>query len=238
MNTKDKMNKSLLVQKIFDSVVNYYDIMNDIMSLGMHRIWKDKMVSKMHLTKNSKVLDVAGGTGDIAIRIAKKEPSSRITICDINQNMLNKGRDKAINVNQLNFDWICANVENLPFNESEFDYCTIAFGIRNVSDRKKALSEIYRVLKPSGKFICLEFTPMEYQHKMFTTLYDFYSLKIIPKIGDIIAKDKEAYEYLVRSIREFPTQIHFKKEIEDAGFINTKFFSISYGIVGLHFGTK
>lgn len=226
------------VRKVFDSVAGCYDIMNDIMSLGMHRLWKDTMVSSMHLVKDSEVLDLAGGTGDIAIRILTKEPSSRVTICDINPNMLKKGRDKAINSNQLNFDWVCANAEELPFEDSKFDYCTIAFGIRNVSNRKKALSEMHRVLKPNGKFICLEFAPMHYQRKTFIKLYDLYSFKVIPTIGSIVAKDRSSYEYLINSIREFPTQTTFKKEIEDIGFTNVEFRNMSYGIVALHSGTK
>lgn len=232
------MDKSQLVKEVFDSVANRYDIMNDIMSLGMHRLWKEKMVSSVHLKKNSKVLDIAGGTGDIAIRIAKGEPSAQITVCDINQNMLDKGRDKAINSNQLNFNWVCANAESLPFEDSEFDYYTVAFGIRNFSDRKKALSEAYRVLKPDGKFICLEFAPMHYQNEIFTKFYDLYSFKVIPKIGSIVAKDKGSYEYLVKSIREFPTQTNFKMEIEEVGFKNVEFHNMSYGIVALHIGTK
>lgn len=232
------MDKSQLVKEVFDSVANRYDIMNDIMSLGMHRLWKDKMVNSVHFTKNSKVLEIAGGTGDIAIRIARKEPSTQITVCDINQNMLDKGRDKAINSNQLNFNWVCANAESLPFEDSEFDYYTVAFGIRNFSDRKRALSEAYRVLKPDGKFICLEFAPMHYQNEIFTKFYDLYSFKVIPKIGSIVAKDKGSYEYLVRSIREFPTQTNFKMEIEEVGFRSVEFDNTSYGIVALHIGTK
>lgn len=232
------MDKSQLVKEVFDSVANRYDIMNDIMSVGMHRLWKEKMVSSVHFKKNSKVLDIAGGTGDIAIRIARGEPTAQVTVCDINQNMLDKGRDKAINSNQLNFNWVCANAESLPFEDSEFDYYTVAFGIRNFSDRKKALSEAYRVLKPDGKFICLEFAPMHYQNEIFTKFYDLYSFKVIPKIGSIGAKDKGSYEYLVRSIREFPTQTNFKMEIEEIGFKNVEFYNMSYGIVALHIGTK
>ncbi|WP_341815786.1 bifunctional demethylmenaquinone methyltransferase/2-methoxy-6-polyprenyl-1,4-benzoquinol methylase UbiE [Wolbachia endosymbiont (group B) of Idaea biselata] len=232
------MDKSQLVKEVFDSVANRYDIMNDIMSLGIHRLWKEKMVSSVHFKKNSKVLDIAGGTGDIAIRIARGEPSAQVTVCDINQNMLDKGRDKAINSNQLNFNWVCANAESLPFEDSEFDYYTVAFGIRNFSDRKKALSEAYRVLKPNGQFVCLEFAPMHYQNEIFTKFYDLYSFKVIPKIGSIVAKDKGSYEYLVKSIREFPTQANFKMEIEEIGFKNVEFYNMSYGIVALHIGTK
>lgn len=232
------MDKSQLVKEVFDSVANRYDIMNDIMSLGMHRLWKEKMVSSVHFKKNSKVLDIAGGTGDIAIRIARGEPSAQVTVCDINQNMLDKGRDKAINSNQLNFNWVCANAESLPFEDSEFDYYTVAFGIRNFSDRKKALSEAYRVLKPNGQFVCLEFAPMHYQNEIFTKFYDLYSFKVIPKIGSIVAKDKGSYEYLVKSIREFPTQTNFKMEIVEIGFKNVEFYNMSYGIVALYIGTK
>ncbi|WP_143689660.1 bifunctional demethylmenaquinone methyltransferase/2-methoxy-6-polyprenyl-1,4-benzoquinol methylase UbiE [Wolbachia endosymbiont of Nilaparvata lugens] len=232
------MDKSQLVKEVFDSVANCYDIMNDIMSLGMHRLWKEKMVSSVNFKKHSKVLDIAGGTGDIAIRIARGEPSAQVTVCDINQNMLDKGRDKAIDSNQLNFNWVCANAESLPFEDSEFDYYTVAFGIRNFSDRKRALSEAYRVLKPNGQFVCLEFAPMHYQNEIFTKFYDLYSFKVIPKIGSIVAKDKGSYEYLVRSIREFPTQTNFKMEIEEVGFKNVEFYNMSYGIVALHIGTK
>ncbi|NSX83404.1 ubiquinone/menaquinone biosynthesis methyltransferase, partial [Wolbachia endosymbiont of Atemnus politus] len=214
------MDKSRLVKEVFDSVANRYDIMNDIMSLGIHRLWKDKMVNSVHFTKNSKVLDVAGGTGAwiITKRIVRKEPSAQVAVCDINQNMLSEGRDKAINSNQLNFNWVCANAESLPFEDSEFDYCTVVFGNRNVSDRKKALSEAFRVLKTNGQFICLEFALMHYQIEMFTKFYDLYSFKVIPKIGSIVAKDRSSYEYLVKSNREFPTQAEFKMEIAEAGF--------------------
>jgi demethylmenaquinone methyltransferase / 2-methoxy-6-polyprenyl-1,4-benzoquinol methylase len=232
------MNINIKVQEIFSSVANSYDIMNDLMSLGIHRIWKDKMVKSMHLTTNARILDVAGGTGDIAKRIIKREPSSKVTICDVNQDMLKRGRDKAIDSNQLSLEWICADAKNLPFRDSEFDYCTIAFGIRNISNRDKALEEMYRVLCTGGKFICLEFAPMHYQHKAFSTLYDLYSFKIIPEIGHIIVKNRSAYEYLVESIRAFPTQVNFKKEIENAGFTNVKFSNMSYGIVALYSGKK
>ncbi len=232
------MDKSQLIKEVFDSVAGHYDIMNDIMSFGIHRLWKNKMINITHFTKDSKVLDIAGGTGDIAIRIARREPSIQVTVCDINQNMLSRGIDKAINSNQLNFNWVCANAENLPFEDSTFDYCTIAFGIRNVSDRKKALSEAYRVLKLNGKFICLDFAPMHYQNEVFTKFYNLYSFKVIPKIGSIVAKDKNSYKYLVRSIREFPTQAEFQMEIEEIGFHNVEFHDMSYGIVTLHIGTK
>ncbi|QKX01115.1 bifunctional demethylmenaquinone methyltransferase/2-methoxy-6-polyprenyl-1,4-benzoquinol methylase UbiE [Wolbachia endosymbiont of Dipetalonema caudispina] len=232
------MDKFQLVKKVFDSVANRYNIMNDIMSFGIHRLWKNKMIDNMHFIKNSKILDIAGGTGDIAIRIAKKEPSAQVTICDINQNMLNRGIDRAINLNQLNFSWICANAEKLPFKDLTFDYCTMAFGIRNISNRKKALNEAHRVLKPNGKFICLEFAPMHYQSEMFIKFYDLYSFKVIPKIGSIVVKDKSSYEYLVRSIRNFPTQAKFKMEITEVGFKNVKFYNMSYGIVTLYIGTK
>lgn len=232
------MNKSKLVNDIFNSVASRYDMMNDIMSLGFHRLWKKRMVDQMHIEKNAKILDVAGGTGDIAIRIIKKEPTSKITICDINKNMLDEGQSKTINLNKLNFSWVCADAENLPFVDYEFDHCTISFGIRNVSNRKKALSEMYRVLKKDGKFTCLEFSPMNYQSKIFSQLYDLYSFKIIPKIGDIIAQDRDAYEYLVNSIRAFPIQIDFKKEVENAGFNEVELYNMSHGIVTLYSGRK
>lgn len=227
-----------LVKKIFDSVADRYDIMNDIMSFGFHRLWKKKMVNIIHINPNCKLLDVAGGTGDIALQVIKKEPTTSVTVCDINDKMLKNGRDNAINMNKLSLQWCCADAEYLPFNDNQFDYYTIAFGIRNVSNRNKALQEAYRVLKPGGKFICLEFAPMHYQNKIFTKLYDLYSFNIIPKMGKLIAKDEESYRYLVESIRQFPNQSQFKNEIEDVGFTNTNFYNMSYGIVALYLGYK
>lgn len=230
--------KSHLVKKVFDSVADRYDIMNDIMSFGTHRLWKKKMISVMHISPNCKLLDVAGGTGDIALQAIEKEPTTDVTVCDINCRMLQKGRDNAININKLSLQWCCADAEHLPFNNNQFDYYTIAFGIRNVSNRKKALQEAYRVLKPGGKFICLEFAPMNYQNKIFTKLYDLYSFNIIPKMGKLIAEDEESYRYLVESIRQFPNQSQFKNEIEDVGFANTSFCNMSYGIAALYLGYK
>ncbi|XGA08933.1 MAG: bifunctional demethylmenaquinone methyltransferase/2-methoxy-6-polyprenyl-1,4-benzoquinol methylase UbiE [Wolbachia endosymbiont of Xenopsylla cheopis] len=230
--------KSRLVKKVFDSVADHYNIMNDVMSFGLHRLWKKRMVSTMHVNQNCKLLDVAGGTGDVALQVIEKEPTTSVTVCDINYQMLRNGRDNAINKNKLSLQWCCADAEYLPFNDYQFDYYTIAFGIRNVSNRKKALQEAYRVLKPGGKFICLEFAPMHYQNKIFTKLYDLYSFNIIPKMGKLIAKDEESYKYLVESIRQFPTQLQFKNEIEEVGFTNTSFCNMSCGIAALYLGYK
>ncbi|WP_333022923.1 bifunctional demethylmenaquinone methyltransferase/2-methoxy-6-polyprenyl-1,4-benzoquinol methylase UbiE [Wolbachia endosymbiont of Pentidionis agamae] len=232
------MNKQQIVRKVFDSVASRYDLMNDIMSFGMHRLWKKKMVDNLNLTKNSKILDLAGGTGDIAIEMIKQNHNIEVTVCDINENMLNVGKNKSIDLNKLNLNWVCADAENLPFQNDEFCYCTIAFGIRNVSNRKRALSEIYRVLKPHGKFVCLEFAQVSNQSGIFKKLYDLYSFKVIPKFGTLIVGDESPYQYLVKSIRAFPNQSEFKKEIEDVGFHNVKFYNMSWNTVAVHSGIK
>ncbi|UWI83072.1 bifunctional demethylmenaquinone methyltransferase/2-methoxy-6-polyprenyl-1,4-benzoquinol methylase UbiE [Wolbachia endosymbiont of Howardula sp.] len=232
------MNKTQLVQSIFDSVANDYDLMNDIMSFGMHRVWKYKMINLIEYIHNAKILDLAAGTGDIAIQIMKKDSTAQVTLCDSNQNMLDQAYNKIINLNYLNCDYVCANAENLPFMNYTFDYCTLAFGIRNMSDRKKALSEIYRVLKYDSIFICLEFAPMHYQNKIFSKFYEIYSFKIIPQIARFITNYTYAYEYLVKSIKEFPSQSHIAREIEEIGFKNVQYNDISYGLVALYIAIK
>lgn len=233
-------NKKNLVQDIFSSVADKYDLMNDLMSLGVHRIWKDEFVRKIP-NLQSNILDVASGTGDIAFRIMKRAkmlgmlPS--ITLSDINQDMLQVARSRAIDNNLLQgLTYICADAEKLPFADNSFDYYTIAFGIRNVPRIEAALQEAYRVLKPMGKFLCLEFSKIEYE--FLKPLYDFYSFNIIPKIGQIVTDNKAAYQYLVESINLFPQQEVFKNMILEAGFNRVEYKNLTFGAAAIHSGYK
>ena len=227
--------KQSLVGKVFSSVASKYDLMNDVMSLGIHRMWKNKLIEQ--LAPDKKLLDVAAGTGDIAKRYYKKCNNPDITLCDINIEMLEQGRNKLLDENifkGLNF--VCANAENLPFEDNSFDYYTIAFGIRNVTNITKALKEAYRVLRPDGKFVCLEFAKVN--EPILAKIYDAYSMHIIPKIGEVITGDEASYQYLVESIRTFPKQEIFTQMISDAGFRFCQYQDLSFGVVSLYTGYK
>ena len=226
--------RSKFVNNVFTSVAPCYDLMNDIMSFGLHRLWKDKAIQNI---RKGNLLDVACGTGDIAIKTAKSKPDVDTIVCDINPKMLNKGRDNAINANVLNLKWVCGNAEQLPFPDNTFDYYTISFGIRNVSNRELVLNEAYRVLKPLGKFICLEFSPLKESNPLHK-IYNFYSFNIIPKIGELIAKDRASYQYLVDSISQFPYQEDFVKEIENSKFTKINYSNMCFGIVTLYTAWK
>ncbi len=230
--------KTTLVRGVFDSVADNYDIMNDLMSGGLHRLWKDRLIRMIRPKPRMKCLDVAGGTGDIAFRIRKKAgPSADITIFDLNQNMLSVGRDRAIDKGWINkFDWITGNAETLPFPDNHFDVYTIAFGLRNVTHIDTALKEATRVLKPGGRFFCLEFSHV--QQPILAKAYDLYSFTALPKIGEIVAKDRESYQYLAESIRKFPKQQELIERMTQAGLKNCSFSSLSAGIVAIHTGTK
>ena len=228
--------KTTLVRGVFDSVADNYDIMNDLMSGGLHRLWKDSFVRRIRPKPNMKFLDVAGGTGDIAFRIKKKAPDADITVFDLNQNMLDVGRDRAIDKGWLDgFEWVTGNAANLPFEDNSFDVYTIAFGLRNVTLIDEALREAARVLKPGGRFFCLEFSHV--REPLLAKAYDIYSYNIIPRIGAAVAKDRESYQYLVESIRKFPSQENLKARMESAGFKNCAFSDLSAGIVAIHSGT-
>ncbi len=232
--------KKVLVHDVFSSVADKYDIMNDAMSLGVHRIWKDTFVRQIPNLK-SRILDVASGSGDIAFRIMKRAQSHSIipelTLCDINQDMLSVARNKAIDSNFLHgLQYVCADAESLPFADNSFDYYTIAFGIRNVPKIEAALEEAYRVLKPTGKFLCLEFSKVE--NSGLQRLYDFYSFNIIPKIGKLVADNESAYQYLVESINLFPDQDTFAVMLKDAGFSRVGYQNLTFGIVAIHSGYK
>jgi ubiquinone/menaquinone biosynthesis methyltransferase len=233
--------KSNLVKNIFSNVAKKYDLMNDLMSVGTHRLWKNNMINHIDFFDNIKILDVAGGTGDIAFRIAKKAQEKnfnyQIEVVDINPQMLEVGRSRAVDMNlfsHLNFAE--GDGEKLNFADNSFDIFTIAFGIRNFTNIDKGLSEAYRVLKKGGKFICLEFSKVE--DIFLQKIYDIYSFKIIPKIGEAVLKDHDSYQYLVESIRKFPDQKSFKKLIENAGFSRAGYQNLTFGACAIHYGFK
>ncbi|MFM7620298.1 MAG: bifunctional demethylmenaquinone methyltransferase/2-methoxy-6-polyprenyl-1,4-benzoquinol methylase UbiE [Alphaproteobacteria bacterium] len=234
--TVDIEQKPKLVKEIFSNVANKYDLMNDLMSFGIHRNWKNKMVEKISLSRNCKIIDVAGGTGDIAFRIAKKAQAQglniEIDVVDINPQMLGVGKARAIDKNLFkNLKFSVGDGEKLDFDDQQFDVYTIAFGIRNFTDIAKGLREAHRVLKKGGKFICLEFSKVE--DYFVQKIYDQYSFKIIPKIGEFILKDHDSYQYLVESIRKFPSQNQFKKMLEDAGFSKVSYQNQNFGVVAI-----
>jgi demethylmenaquinone methyltransferase / 2-methoxy-6-polyprenyl-1,4-benzoquinol methylase len=229
--------KQDLVGEVFSSVAKRYDLMNDLMSFGLHRVWKNIFVNQINPGNDAKFLDVAGGTGDIAFRIYEKflNKNPQIIVTDINKEMLEEGRKRALNKNiKINFEQ--HNGEKLGFLDNKFDFYTIAFGIRNFTNIDKALSEAYRVLKPGGKFLCMEFSPLEENN--LGKMYDFYSFNIIPKIGDLVTKNREAYQYLVESIRRFPDKEKFTEMIRNTGFEQVKFQSLNLGVVAIHTGWK
>lgn len=210
--------------------------MNDLMSFGIHRNWKNIMVEKISLSRNCKIIDVAGGTGDIAFRIVKKAQdqglSIDIDVVDINPQMLEVGKSRAVDKNLFkNLKFSVGDGEDLKFDDQQFDFYTIAFGIRNFTDISKGLKEAHRVLKKGGKFICLEFSKVE--DYFFQRIYDQYSFKIIPKIGEFILKDHDSYQYLVESIRKFPSQNQFKEMIQDAGFSRVSYQNHNFGVVAI-----
>lgn len=238
----DRDEKAGLVKEIFSGVAKKYDLMNDLMSGWIHRVWKNKMVEEITLNNSAvRTIDLAGGTGDIAFRIAKKAREKNvkcaIDVVDINQEMLDVGKDRAIDLNLFSdLTFTCCDGEKLCFEDETFDFFTIAFGIRNFTNIDLALLEAYRVLKPGGKFVCLEFSKVN--DYFLQKIYDAYSFKVIPKIGEVILKDRASYQYLVESIRNFPSQEEFKKMIEKAGFKNVRCQNLSFGAAAIHVGVK
>ena len=234
--------KQRLVDDVFDAVASRYDLMNDLMSGGVHRLWKDAFVTWLAPPRASpvpfRVLDMAGGTGDIAFRIAERSASALVTVSDINAEMLGVGRKRAEGrayADRLSF--VEANAEELtPFDDGSYDAVTIAFGIRNVPRIQKALEQAYRVLKPGGRFMCLEFSACDVAG--LDRLYDLFSFKVIPAIGDVVVGDGEPYRYLVESIRRFPNQARFAAMIEDAGFSRVSVRNLTGGIAAMHSGWK
>jgi demethylmenaquinone methyltransferase/2-methoxy-6-polyprenyl-1,4-benzoquinol methylase len=235
VSPKEKTEKVL---GVFHSVADNYNVMNDVMSMGIHRMWKDRFVGMINPKAGLSYLDVAGGTGDIAFRLYKKTKSAPdITVCDINTSMLSVGRDLSIDKGYINgMKWVTGNAESLPLPSKSKDVYTIAFGLRNVTHIDKALKEAYRVLKPGGRFYCLEFSHLP--DPAMQKLYDSYSYNVIPKMGEIVAKDAESYQYLVESIRKFPKQDALVARIQDAGFDQAGYKNLSCGIAAMHWGWK
>ncbi|XP_032899553.1 2-methoxy-6-polyprenyl-1,4-benzoquinol methylase, mitochondrial [Amblyraja radiata] len=265
--------KAERVYKVFENVAEKYDVMNDAMSFGIHRLWKDSLLHTMNPLPGTKLLDVAGGTGDIAFRFmdyvksqqerqnrqamklyqspswqqindayeqqmeSNSDLQSMAVICDVNKEMLKVGKKKAERLNYTEgLSWVVGNAEELPFDDDKFDVYTIAFGIRNVTHIDHVLQEAYRVLKPGGRFLCLEFSKV--QNPIVSRLYNLYSFQVIPVLGEVIAADWKSYQYLVESIQRFPDQEEFKAMIEDAGFYKVEYKNLTMGIVAVHSGFK
>lgn len=228
--------KAGMVHEVFSSVAGRYDIMNDLMSGGMHRIWKNDFVSRVNVPASASILDLAGGTGDIAVRL-KNKTGANVTVCDINEAMLNVGRDRQFDKGEAKgLRWVCGNAEHLPVPDNSLDVITIAFGLRNVTDIPQALRDAYRALKPGGQFLCLEFSKVTVP--MMAKLYDLHSFHVIPKIGALVTKDRDSYQYLVESIRMFPKQEELKRMMETAGFERVTYDNLTMGVVAIHRGWK
>jgi len=226
--------KTARVGAVFSSVAKKYDVMNDAMSVGMHRLWKDRFVARVKPRAGEEILDMAGGTGDIAFRMAREGAS--ITVSDINQDMLDVGIERAMQRGIDGLVWSRQNAEELSFGDRFFNAYTIAFGIRNVTQIDKALAEAHRVLKFGGRFYCLEFSTTQWPG--FAEVYDAYSHRLVPRIGQAIAGDADSYRYLIESIRRFPPMGEFEQMIKDAGFRHTKVEPILGGLVAIHSGWK
>ena len=227
-------NKKGLVENVFNKVYDQYDLMNDFMSLGIHRLWKKNLLNMMNPTPNQKLIDVACGTGDIAkLYLNYVNNNSKITCVDPNKGMIKKGKEKLSNFKNL--EWVLASAEKLPFSENSFDFYTISFGLRNTKNLNKALSEAYRVLKPGGRFLCLEFSKI--QNSGLDFIYKKYS-RLIPSIGKIIVGEKKPYEYLTKSIENFVNQNELEDLILKNGFKKSSYRNLSGGIVSIHSGWK
>lgn len=247
------------VQGVFESVASNYDLMNDLMSGGIHRLWKGAMIDWLDPRPGQRFLDVAGGTGDIAFRIDERltagqgdlpasadeeapemhegEQGAPITVCDLTFGMLQVGRDRGLDRGILHgMDWVCGNAEALPFPDRSFDAYSIAFGLRNVTHIDAALAEARRVLKPGGRFLCLEFSRVVIP--LFASLYDLYSFKVLPAMGEMVAKDRESYQYLAESIRKFPPQEELIERMRGAGLEMASYRNLSGGIAALHSGWR
>ncbi|MFC1688052.1 bifunctional demethylmenaquinone methyltransferase/2-methoxy-6-polyprenyl-1,4-benzoquinol methylase UbiE [Pseudomonadota bacterium] len=232
----DVQEKSALVREVFDSVADSYDLMNDLMSLGVHRLWKRDFAANSGIGIGDHVLDLAGGTGDIAALLSKRVGiNGRVVLSDINEAMLNVGRQRLEDQGIANnIRYAIANAEHLPFDDSEFDAVTIAFGLRNVTDKNAALREMFRVLRPGGKALILEFSAV--QPEPLKAIYDAWSFSALPMIGKVIANDEESYRYLAESIRKHPPQEELAQMMKDAGFDQVRFRNLTGGIVAIHSG--
>lgn len=246
ISAPEKVNR---VREVFDAVAPKYDLMNDLMSGGVHRLWKDSFADQLSPGPNWSVVDVAGGTGDIAFRLLDRMQKSQknradgestrgtVTVCDINESMLSHGRDRALDAGKLTgLEWTVGNAESLPFPDMHFDAYTIAFGLRNVTDIEAALREARRILKPGGRFLCLEFS-----HVMvpgLDKLYDAYSFSVLPRLGQMVAKDGAAYQYLAESIRRFPKQAELAAKMAEAGLQRVTHRNLAGGVAAVHSGWR
>ena len=226
--------KTRRVGKVFSSVARRYDVMNDLMSGGMHRLWKDRFVNRVKPRPGEAILDMAGGTGDVAFRMAGR--GARVTVADINADMLDVGKARAERRGLAGLSWKVENAEALSFADATFDAYTIVFGIRNVSDIPAALREAHRVLKRGGRFFCMEFSSSDWPG--FSKLYDSWASTMIPRIGKAVADDEESYRYLVESIRRFPRPNAFRTMVSDAGFVRAAAEPMLGGLVTIHSGWK
>ncbi|KYQ91844.1 ubiE/COQ5 methyltransferase family protein [Tieghemostelium lacteum] len=260
--TVNKEEKESMVKGVFDSVSSNYDLMNDFMSMGIHRLWKDELIKTLNPVPGSHLLDVAGGTGDISFRFLDKIKQSKYyfpqinqdgsgqsstslpssaTVFDINQSMLDQGKKRGIlngynDTTDPSIDWVHGSAEQLPFQSDTFNCYTISFGIRNCTNIEKVLQEAHRVLKKGGRFLCLEFSHVP--NPLLKFAYDTYSFNVIPIMGQLVAGDRDSYQYLVESIRKFPTQDNFAKMIENAGFKQVTYKNLSFGVCSIHSGFK
>jgi len=232
----DEDEKAGLVRGVFSSVARRYDVMNDLMSGGVHRLWKDRLVRRINPRPGETVLDLAGGTGDIAFRLVQAA-DCKVVVCDINEAMIGVGRDRGLDRGLVEgLEWTVGDAETLPFADNSMNACCIAFGLRNVTRPPAALAEILRVLRPGGRFLCLEFSKVIVPG--LDRLYDAYSFSVLPKIGKVVARDEASYRYLAESIRQFPDQEGLAAIMRRVGFANVGYESWSGGIVALHRGRK
>lgn len=235
--TVDENAKAGMVHGVFTNVASKYDVMNDAMSMGIHRLWKEAMMDWLAPHSGQKLLDVAGGTGDIAFKFLKRAGAGHATVFDMTEDMLIAGAKRPEAIARANeLDWVVGDAMALPFSDNSFDVYTISFGIRNVTRIADALSEAYRVLRPGGRIMVLEFSQLP--NPMMQKAYDLYSFNVIPRLGQLIANDRDSYQYLVESIRKFPDQDTFAAMIRDAGFGNVKYRNLTQGIAALHSGWK
>jgi len=233
--TVDESQKATRVRGVFDSVASKYDIMNDLMSAGMHRIWKAYTIAASGVREGHRVLDIAGGTGDLSLAFAKRVgPRGMVVHTDINEAMLSTGRDRLLNQGMMLPTTLC-DAEHLPFADNSFDIVSVAFGLRNMTHKDAALQEMCRVLKPGGRLLVLEFSKVA---KPLEKAYDWYSFKVLPKIGRLVANDEDSYRYLAESIRMHPDQATLKDMMKNAGFGHVDVHNLSAGVVALHMGLK